>query len=125
MNLLGAERRREAMKVALQTVIFGHRMIDLEQALDVTAAAGFQGVEVAQLPSVLGDAKDFLGALSRRNLTLVGLSGGAIADRIAFWGRADSVRPYLDLDTWEDGDFQAASAAGFTVALHQHYFKGV
>ena len=41
------------MRVGLETILFGHRIDDLETTLDVVVAAGYQGVEFSQSPRML------------------------------------------------------------------------
>ncbi len=92
--------------------------------LDVIAAAGYQGVELFQWPKVLGSIDKILRLLEKRQLKLIGLSGGSLLERIEFCG--NDFRPdYLYLDTWYEEEATKAMQAGFTLALHPHAYMPI
>lgn len=104
------------MKAGFQTIVFGPQIQDLPRALDIIAAAGFRGIEIAQRPAVLPRLDSLLRLLEERSLTLVGLAGGGLRERMEYCG---SFRPeYLYLERWEPETVAEAFSRGFTLALH-------
>ena len=109
------------MRVAAQTVIWGNRLDNLANVLDLLATHGCEGVEFSQRPEMLGNIATLLELLGERRLTFLGLSGGTLLDRMRFCGEVG--RPeYLYVEGW-DREAPAAVAEGFTLALHPHLFK--
>ncbi len=112
------------MKAAIQTTLWGPLLEDRDELceiLDVVAAAGYEGVEFAQRPGALGvrDIGELLELLSERALTLVGLSGGSVEERMAF---CQEFRPtYLSVE--ELGFPAEPRVPPFRFALHPHVYK--
>ena len=114
------------MKFAYQTTSFGTTLPDLQRVLALISACGFTGVEFAQRPdSILQDGRpvepDHLkSALSCAGLSLVGMGGGQLKERVDFC--EGSLNPeYLSVGTWP---VTAASAvpSNFSLALHPRMF---
>ncbi len=113
------------MKVGCQTIAWGPRIHDLDDVLASIKAAGFEGVEIAQPPHCLGVSSitALLDALCRYPLSLVGLAGGSLQQRIEFCG---SYRPsYLYVEDYDLAAAPLAESLGFTLALHPHLFKPI
>src|SRR5262245_11433755 len=116
------------MRLGFQTIIWGPRIEDLDGALEIIAAAGFEGVEFAQRTDMLGlglnhPIDELHRKLERRKLELIGFAGGSLRERLEFCGR---FRPaYLYVEDWEPTVAPAAVAAGFKLALHPHMFKTI
>jgi signal transduction histidine kinase/sugar phosphate isomerase/epimerase len=114
------------MKLGFQTIIWGPRIEDLEGALDIIAAAGYQGVEFAQRPDMLHQVRSIytlLELLEKRHLALIGLAGGSLHERMRF---CQNFRPaYLYVEDWDPHNAPEAVAKGFTLALHPHVFKAI
>ena len=72
------------MKVGFQTIVWGPRVRNLEYMLDVIAMAGYEGVELFQRPDVLGSIERVLKLLEERQLKLIALVGGSLAERMDF-----------------------------------------
>ena len=116
--------KKSTIKVGFQTILWGScGPSAILHALDIIASAGYQGVEFAQRPEALGDLDVLLSALKERGLSLLGLSGGALEERINYCG---SFRPpYLYVEDWVGSLPQQAVDDGFTLALHPHMFKKI
>lgn len=88
------------LRFGYQTIIFGHHIPDLRRLCEVLRSCGFTGVEFFQHPKTLNglDIKQLVEFLATFNLTLLGLSGGRLQDRIEYLdGYTD---PYLYLDSF-------------------------
>jgi signal transduction histidine kinase/sugar phosphate isomerase/epimerase len=126
------------VRFAYQTIIFGpvfRDIAELDNALEVIADAGFQGIELMQRPDRLGFAKaqpsyaDLAPLLRKHNLQLVGMAGGSVQERAEFLGlefHNPSVEPpYLYVEQWSQEDQEWAEISGTPLALHAHYCKEV
>jgi inosose dehydratase len=132
------------MYIAIQSISWG-RQPDVDRMLRQIAEIGYQGVEFAQHPDVLGPPEELLERLISLGLTFVGLSGGSLNEKAEYTfrysvaalkakfqpNRAAPVErkvrqqgPYLYIDEWE-GPRSVAALAGSTLALHPHMFKSV
>jgi sugar phosphate isomerase/epimerase len=112
------------MRPAYQTIIWGSRIPNLDQALDLIRDAGFEGVEFAQPPSEFKcTIEALLAKLESRGLTLLGLAGGSLQERMDYCGEYRDL--YLYIEEWDDEIHSAAIARGFRLALHLHVFKKV
>jgi len=112
------------VKIGFQTIVWGPRVRNLEYMLDVILAAGYQGVELFQRPEVLGSIDRILKLLEKRQLQLIGLSGGSLQERMDFCG--NDFRPeYLYLDAWDEEKATKAMEGGFTLGLHPHAYMPV
>ena len=117
------------MQFGYQTIVFGTRLADVGRMLDVIADAGFRGIEVFQPPSELPkNPNDFLAMLRPRGLSLLGLTGGTLTDRVDYLRSAtflpQEVKPYLYVDNWGVKAKQYYTE-GFQLAVHPHYLKQV
>ena len=111
------------MKIGFRTNIWGQRIDDLQYALDLIAGAGFQGVEICQCPGTLIKIESLMEMLGERRLTLAGLSGGTLRERMDYCG---DIRPgYLFTDDWYPGESEEVGRRHFVLALHPHAFKRV
>lgn len=130
------------MRFGIGTILWGRRIDDLEYTLDLFKECGFQGVEFAQHHSrifirtkdgktvrPLKDVEELLEQLGKRNLTLIGLVGGSLKDRMDFL--KCHREPYLYMDRWPSNDSvfeQGISECldrGFTIALHPHWLMPI
>ena len=124
------------MRPGFGTVLWGRRIDDLEHALDVIAACGFKGIELAQHheeiflrqkeePGVrrLRDVDELLHHLDQRGLQLIGLVAGTLRERAAFLG--DHKEAYLYVDSWSEDNALEALQAGFTIAIHPHWLMPI
>ncbi len=125
------------MRCGFQTLSWGRRIEDLDLALDQIAACGYEGVEIAQAPGDIWihdphskshrsveSISEILTRLASRKLTLIGLAGGSLEQRIKFCG---DFRPdYLYQDRW-DAETEAVTKleVPFTIGLHPHLFMPV
>lgn len=126
------------MRFAFETVLWGRRIDDLELVLDIIAAGGFTGVEIAQRPEdlflrnpdpngeprKLRDIHELLRLLEARKLTLVSLAGGPLNSRVKF---CREFRPeFLYIEQWDDDAERAATLPQpFVLGLHPHWFMSV
>src|ERR1039458_1264738 len=87
--------------VGYQTIVFGPRIEEdqLPGVLDGIAAAGFKGVEFWQRPKTLPDHDELLSMLEKRNLELLGLTGGSLQERMKYCG--DNHFQYLYVEEWD------------------------
>lgn len=115
------------MRPGFQTIIWGPHVEDFDSVLDAIAAAGYHGVEISQRPDSLGndmhDIAGLLRAIERRGLTLIGLAGGTLKERMDF---CEDFRPsYLYVEEWDEHLSPQAVQMGFRLALHPHLFKAI
>jgi sugar phosphate isomerase/epimerase len=120
------------MPIAVHSISWG-RESNIETISTEARAAGFDGVEIFQHPyRTLGGPKRVHDALSRSNLTLVGVCGGSFSERCTFVEEymergkgGNSHIPYVYVDEWREPDCSNALESGFQLALHPHMFKTV
>ena len=108
------------MQFGFQTIAWGSWIDDLEGALDVIADAGYQGVEFSQRPECLGSIENLLNLLQQRNLTLIGLMGGTLFERMKFCKHHRGA--HLVVFDWHP-HAELAIKEGFNLALHPHIYK--
>ena len=142
------------MKLGFQTILYGSHIDDLKEMLQTVAGAGFQGVEFFQHPHNIRLRRGNGGACERVNvadlagclkecglvhghpLTFLGLTGGTLADRIAFCEAADSQKmaaygltiedcwpEYFYVECEEDARLPEAAHPRVKIAVHPHVFK--
>ncbi len=126
------------MRFGFETVIWGRRIDDLELVLDTIAACGYEGVEFAQSPyelylldpaassgkRVVADISELLQLLASRGLTLIGLAGGALEERMEFCG--DFRQCFLYVEDLGDSEWKALeNEKPFQLGLHPHWFMKV
>jgi signal transduction histidine kinase/sugar phosphate isomerase/epimerase len=114
------------MKLGYQTIIWGERISNFPHVLDCIAAAGFQGIEIAQRTDSLGFGErfsfdDLRELLAGRGLELVGLAGGSLEERKSFCG-PHSGPHYLCAEDWSGEASIATLEGNFTIALHPHAY---
>jgi signal transduction histidine kinase/sugar phosphate isomerase/epimerase len=126
------------MKIGLQTIVFGPQIDDLDTVLARIAALGVTGVEFAQRPDRLRlraasgvnravTADELTALLDDHGLTLLGLAGGTLIERLRFCasGQTPLTPLYLYCDDLTDADealVERTQAAGMRLALHPHAF---
>jgi inosose dehydratase len=138
------------MQIGIQTISWGARPKSIPTMLAEAKDAGYNGVELMQDPKVLGDPENLLKILRENHLALVGISGGALQERIKYartireiaatekadtaigWGqqlytKASSVLlPYVYVDDWiEERHATLLNQTDIILALHPHMFKPV
>jgi sugar phosphate isomerase/epimerase/signal transduction histidine kinase len=124
------------MRLAFESVLWGLRIDDLDYMLKVVKACGFEGVEIAQSPQNIflyendrnnrpvRDMDELLACFARHGLSLVGLAGGTLEQRIQFCGQHRGA--YLYLDEWNDQVRQTVTRnPSFQFVLHPHWFMQV
>lgn len=111
------------MRVGLQTISWGDRIVDLDGLVKVAAGLGYQGLEFAQKPDALPPAHKLKSLLAEHNLCLAGLAGGDLGHRVEYASSLDSV--YLYADEWDEHAVSLALERGFIVGLHPHRYKGI
>jgi signal transduction histidine kinase/sugar phosphate isomerase/epimerase len=83
----------------------------------------YEGVELFQRPEVLGDIDKLLRLLREYGLTLIGLTGGSLRERMEFCG---DFRPeYLYIDSWDREEALLAMRRGFTLGIHPHVYMPI
>ena len=117
------------MNIGCQTTIWGAKIRNLEETLNAIRDAGYEGVEFHQRPENISErqanfsSQELEDLLGERGLTLLGLAGGSLRERLDF---SESVKPmYLSIDHWDEQVAPAALEAGFTLAFHAHAYKPV
>lgn len=139
------------MKFAFETLLWGRRIENLDGVLDMIAAFGYQGIELAQAPDDVrlkmpdGSSRRItdLGPVAfhekllehgRANgnpegIALVGMAGGSLRERIDFCLPCPALRPFLyveHLDFPTEDILDAITAdPPFVIALHPHWFKKI
>lgn len=118
------------MKFGLQSILFGTAFPtkrDLDDAMQVVAASGFRGVEIAQPVERLAvnDIEELHQVLNKHNLELLGLSGGELATRVAFCGSVRQFWPhYLYIDELDESAFPHQRLAEIPpLAIHPHHLR--
>jgi sugar phosphate isomerase/epimerase len=132
------------ISVALQTISFG-RTFRLDSAtLREIKSAGYDGIEIAQHPDKQLDRPEVLRpTLTRLKLTLLGLAGGSLSEKVDYIDRYKTsglaavmrekydsseltitTQPYIYVDDWQKG-YTDTYLAGNKLALHPHMFKSV
>jgi signal transduction histidine kinase/sugar phosphate isomerase/epimerase len=129
--------RMPFMRFGYQTIIWGRRIDDLEYVLDVISACRFEGVEFFQKPEDIcirdtsvkngrrpvRDIDELLALLQSkgRNLTLLGIGGGTLHERIVFC--RDQRPKYLCIEEWNEKEAEKALKRSdpFSLALHPHW----
>lgn len=122
------------MRVAVHSIPWG-RDATIEQIAKDAKDAGYEGVELFQHPyRTLNGPKAVADVLQQFGLTLVGVCGGALSDRIRFVNEyagilnvssIDTRAPYVYLDEWRKVECIEAMSRGIKLALHPHMFKTV
>ncbi len=76
------------MKIGFKSRLWGSRIDNIEEVLDLIADAGYQGVEFSQRPENLGckDIDELQTLLIKRNLILLSLTCGSLGERLTFLG---------------------------------------
>ena len=105
------------MKVGFQTIVWGPRYRDLKYILDIIAGAGYEGLEFFQWLAVLGSRDTKIINGEERRSKLIGLSGGALAERVEFCGGFGP--KYLYVDGWDQQETCEGTGARFTLGLHR------
>ncbi len=131
-------------RIGYQSIILGRKpsIADFENLFSLLRDCGFQGVEIAQSPAELPPYSELGELLDRYGLTLLGLAGGSLQDRVRYlspnWlgqhtGRDRPLKnaavrthalPYLYVEDW-DPNWAPAIGENFSLALHPHAFKTV
>ena len=118
-------------RLGYQTIIWGPQIDDLEGVLDVICKAGYEGVEIAQRPTMIRmkgklshvGIDELCRLLEERDLSLLGFAGGTLEERLSYCG---SVLPeYLYVEDWDPQIAPLALKRGFTLGLHPHVYKKI
>lgn len=118
------------MKVGLQTLPWQDGTRRLNDLVSCAKSLGYDGIELAQtVPS--SECSAVADLLKSEGISLAGVSGGALSDRINF---ATSLRKsypelsfYLYADEWGEYESQQYMDSGLAciVAVHPHMFKPI
>jgi signal transduction histidine kinase/sugar phosphate isomerase/epimerase len=110
------------MRIGYQTILWGPQITDVADVLETIASAGFEGVEFAQPPHLLGSSEELATLLDKHKLVLLGFSSGALKERLAFC--AGIHRPlYWYVEDWDAETEKLAEQHELVLALHAHVFK--
>ena len=95
------------MRVGLHTLSWGPRFDQIAKQFHRIKDLGYQGIELAQLIETPPDADELFGALASEKLSLVGVSGGTLDDKVRLAAKASSIQPdantpYVYADEWDD-----------------------
>ncbi len=109
------------MRVGCQTILWGTQLDDPVEVFQTIYELGFQGVEIAQPPSVLPRPNEMRAILEHLGLEFVGFYGGSLAERLKY---CRDYRPkYLAIEDWDESTCRKALRQGFTLAVHPHMYK--
>ena len=118
------EEKGRQLKIGFATILWGPEIDDLEDALATIAEAGYRGVEFSQRIANLGEPDDLTMLLDKYQLTLIGLAGGSLKERMDFYHRLPPHSQPEYLVVYErHPQAEEAIKAGFPLALHPHIFK--
>jgi sugar phosphate isomerase/epimerase len=133
MSFLGCVR--VVVQFAVQSIVWGKEVENLEQMLDEIHKAGYHGVELFQdiAEKAYGGPAGVGKAFRDCGLTLVGVSSASLTERIDFVSEycgllgvstTDSSAPYVYADEWNE-HCVAALRKGLRIGLHPHMFRPV
>ncbi len=108
------------LRFAFSTASYGRRFHRITDVLDEVADAGFRGIEFAQAPNMLGVTShtELEKLCLKRELQILGYSGGTLQSRMDFCGKRFS--GYLSIDFRDEDGWVRAMHEGFRLALHPH-----
>jgi sugar phosphate isomerase/epimerase len=131
------------MPVAVQTISWGRRP-NVSSMLQDIRKAGYDGVELGQIPSLFDPIDEFWDLLKLNRLRLIGIASGSLKDKMDFVtkftfhqqrmrllqtqaGRFENLptynqHPYIYIDDWHP-DSRWALDQGYRLALHPHMFR--
>lgn len=122
---------RKELKVGLQTITWDDCPSGLDAMFKEVRAAGFDGVELAQLVAD-SDVDLLVRSLDANSLQLAGVSGGSLLDRLnlvdQYVQRKPKVAvPYVYVDDWTDAENVLFIQADIRcqIAIHPHMFKPI
>lgn len=111
-------------RIGLQTIIYGEDFArGLEATLEEIHRLGFTGVEIFQTVSKLGDPAEFERLLAKYDLTLLGLTGGSMQDRLAFCEQLTTKPKFLYLQPGDGDGVGKALGLGYHLAIHPHQYS--
>lgn len=126
------------MRVGLQTISWGTSGGGITKMVKEIKRAGFDGVELAQVRDDFPNVAEFLDSLEREQITLIGVAGGSIEEKLSFVTEFSklshhTILPYIYADEWDETLDQRyrmlADELSFertiTVAIHPHMFKPI
>ncbi len=135
------------MRVAIETILWGQHPESLEKMLQDAKEAGYDGVELWQHPVFLSPAARLYGLLRDLDLCMVGISGGALDEKVPFLRELVAAedeatrqspdshkrvitlpggrKPHIYVDDWDEEQALKAFDSGFPLALHPHMYKSV
>lgn len=123
------------MKVAFQSVVWGQRIDNLDYMLQVLQACGYQGLEIAQSPQNIfvmgkngpepvGTINDLIARCQKYGLTLIGLVGGTLEERVEYIGIRRDL--FLYLDNWPEDAWQLLVQPNpIRLAIHPHWLMPI
>jgi sugar phosphate isomerase/epimerase len=126
---------RAAVQFAVQSIVWGKEVENLEQMLGEIHDAGYQGVELFQdiAEQAYGGPAGVCKAFRTSELTLVGVSSGSLTERVRFVTEycallgvptTDANAPYVYADEGNEHCI-AAVLEGVRIGLHPHMFRPV
>ncbi|MEW6237220.1 MAG: ATP-binding protein [Candidatus Omnitrophota bacterium] len=111
------------MKIAFQTILCGPQIKNCSNLFLELRELGYDGVEIAQTPSMLPNVKDLKSLLEDTNLKFVGFAGGKLWKRFDY---CEEFKPfYLYIENWHEKSCKEAISRGFKLALHPHAYKKI
>jgi sugar phosphate isomerase/epimerase len=117
---------RIARRIGVQTIAWGEdlpaKRRDLFKRL---RDLGYSGIEFAQVPDKLGDPEELEEDLGSAELTLLGLSGGSLSQRVEFAQRLRTPPLYLYVQKLGADGVPEAITAGYRLALHPHQYTPI
>src|SRR4051794_9873184 len=101
---------KREFSIAFETVIWGRRILDFRRIANEIASLGYQGIEIAQHPQLLGveTLQELQAILRSANLTLLAFAGGPLKERMSFCGEYRP--PYLYIDSLDEDAKRALSS---------------
>jgi signal transduction histidine kinase/sugar phosphate isomerase/epimerase len=132
-----AQPRRSLFHIAFGTIVWGQRIDDLDYMLKVLRACGYEGVEIAQSPEnifvlddglenprPIGDIDHLVERCESYGLTLIGLVGGTLDQRVKYLGKRRDI--YLYLDHWPDDAWRyLVQSDPIRLAIHPHWLMRI
>jgi sugar phosphate isomerase/epimerase len=127
------------MRVGLQTISWSTRADSIGALLREMKRIGYDGLEVAQLREDFAHGDQLFDALTSEQLSLIGVAGGTLDDKLAFVADFAKISPQKDLpfiyaDEWDESldrryrrilTDHLNFGARVTVGIHPHMFKPV
>ncbi|MDP6634366.1 MAG: ATP-binding protein [Phycisphaerae bacterium] len=120
-----AVKVKDKLRIGVQTLMWGDKIKDIDEALEQIKAIGYEGVDFAQAPKDLPSPKKLEEKLRERGLKLLGMAGGSLEDRIRYCNKLQTKPLYLFMNDWDADAAALAVKNGYQLGLHLQQFNRI